>query len=61
MRYIQRGGDFSDFIQFCNTGNLLGVQEYIRLNPDTDISAENELAFRSACHFGNLDVAQWLL
>jgi ankyrin repeat protein len=61
MRYIQRGGDFNDFIQVCITGNLLEAQEYLRLNPDTDISAENELAFRSACHFGKLDVAQWLL
>jgi hypothetical protein len=54
-------GGTIEFISLCKRGNLLGAQEYLRLNPQTNISLRNHEAFRLACAFGHLNVARWLL
>lgn len=56
----QKGGNI-EFIDLCREGKLAEAQEYFRLNPDIDISLNNEAAFRYACGNGHLDVAKWLL
>ena len=33
----------------------------LEINPDIDISADNEYIFRCVCSHGHLDVAKWLL
>lgn len=46
----------------CKFGDLERVQELLpQVNPYSDISANGELAFISACSNGNLEVAQLLL
>ena len=49
------------FIELCKKGDLVGLQQLFQLNPDIDISSNNELSFRSACFNGHLLVCQWLL
>ncbi len=44
----------------CVRGDLEGAQPYYRDHPDINISRAEE-AFREACFYGHLDVAQWLL
>ena len=39
MTYKQKGGN-QDFIYLCSRGDLEGAQEYLRLNPRTNISAQ---------------------
>ena len=48
------------FIDLCKEGDLNGLQQLLQLNPDINISIYDELAFRYACYFGHLHVAQWL-
>ena len=48
------------FIEFCERGDLIQAQEYLRLNPTINVSIGNEYAFRYACIYGYLNVAQWL-
>jgi hypothetical protein len=37
------------------------AQWLFQIKPTIDISAENEFAFRHACYYGHLQVAQWLV
>ena len=48
------------FVNACRQGNLLLVKvlSYI---PFVDISTDNDFAFRMACAYGHLKLAQWLL
>lgn len=56
----QKGGN-NDFLNLCLKGDLDGAQEYLLLDPDINISAGDEFAFRGVCSKGYLAVAQWLL
>ena len=49
------------FIDFCIDGYLEGAKELLRMYPNINISASNELAFRQTCYYGQLEVAKWLL
>ena len=49
------------FIEFCKNGNLSEAQKTYLNNPNIDISANNEKAFRWTCFKGHLEVCQWLL
>ncbi len=51
------------FNNLCRIGDLDGAKEFLRLNPDIKISAENEFAFNLAyaCENEHLEVAKWLL
>ena len=51
----------TQFSYFCRDGNLEGAQELLLKNPNINISASKEFAFRLACLNGHLIVAQWLL
>ena len=42
-------------------GNLKEIQEFYNNNPSIDISADEEYIFCSACGYGLLEVAKWLL
>jgi ankyrin repeat protein len=42
-------------------GNLKEIQEFYNNNTSIDISADEEYVFRSACGYGLLEVAKWLL
>ena len=44
----------------CQNGHLKVAQWLLQINPNIDISAFDEIAFRSACRNGHLKVAQWL-
>jgi hypothetical protein len=45
----------------CRNGHLAVAQWLLEINPDVDISAMEEHAFRHTCKNGHLAVAQWLL
>jgi hypothetical protein len=49
------------FIDLCKTGDLDGAKEFLRLNPDINISYNYEEAFRYVCRYRHLEVAKWLL
>ena len=49
------------FINLCKKGDLIWLQQLLQLNPDINISAINDEAFRYTCANGHLHVAQWLL
>jgi hypothetical protein len=51
----------TQFIVLCIDGDLIGLKELLRVNPDINISADNEWAFRLTCLYGHLHVVQWLL
>ena len=53
--------DLCYFIELCYKGDLIGLKHLLQLNPDIDISADNEDAFGWACRNGHLHVCQWLL
>ena len=48
------------FHKLCIKGDLKETKEFLRLNPDINISAMNEEAFCRACSYGHLEVAKWL-
>jgi ankyrin repeat protein len=52
---------FIDFCLACYDGHLEIVQWLLSVNPDINISAENEYAFRCVCYRGHLEIARWLL
>ena len=49
------------FINLCKKGDLIWLQQLLKLNPEINISAINDEAFRYTCANGHLHVAQWLL
>ena len=49
------------FYLACKTGNLKEAKKILSKNPNIDISADDEYAFRFACINGHLELAQWLL
>ena len=42
-------------------GNLQSIQEFYNNNPNINNSSNDEYAFGSACSYGLLEVAKWLL
>ena len=63
MSSNQNIGDlYNLLIVACKFGDLERVQELLpKVNPFSDISANDELAFISACSNGNLEIAKLLL
>ena len=49
------------FIILIKTGNLEKVQDFYSLNTSLNISVNNEEPFRTACEYGYLHIAEWLL
>jgi hypothetical protein len=41
-------------------GNLDKAKKFLQENPNYDIHAYDELAFRSCCYYRHLDIAKWL-
>jgi len=62
MTSNQNIGDiYNLLVVACKFGDLERVQELLpQVNPLSDISANDELAFISACSNGNLEIAQLL-
>ena len=62
MTSNQNIGDiYNLLVVACKFGDLERVQELLpKVNPFSDISANDELAFISACSNGNLEIAQLL-
>ena len=52
---------FDEFITYIKTGRLDKAKEFYANHPDINISAGNEYAFRFACDYRHLEVAEWLL
>ncbi len=50
-----------EFINLIKEGELPKIQQYYNDHPNINISAKKECAFRSACEYGYLKVAKWLL
>jgi ankyrin repeat protein len=55
--------DYSNyyFAECCENGDLDGAQHALKMNPDIDISWNNNLPLSWACAEGQLDVVEWLL
>jgi len=49
------------FIELIKTGNLEKIQDFYSLNTSLNISVNNEEPFRTACEYGYLHIAEWLL
>jgi ankyrin repeat protein len=49
------------FIVLIKTGNLEKIQDFYSLNTSLNISVNNEEPFRTACEYGYLHIAEWLL
>lgn len=51
-------------MELCDSGDLIGSQEYLRLNPEVIIDAWNDMAFRHCCYKAHLkqylQIAKWL-
>ncbi len=43
-----------EFINYCENGDLINAKKYFEENPNIDIHAENEEAFRYSCWKGHL-------
>lgn len=48
------------FVDYCHNGHLEMAKQLLFKNPDIDISAYDEQAFRLSCQKGQLEVAKWL-
>jgi hypothetical protein len=48
------------FIYYCRNGDLINAKKYFEENPNINIHAWNDEAFRMSCCFGQLEVAKWL-
>ena len=53
--------DVNAFIDLCINGELQLAQEFYSINPELDISADNERSFKIVCENGYLEMAKWLL
>lgn len=55
----------NDFIDACAKGNLVIVQDLWNNDKESkqeiDLNARADLAFRTACGFGHLHIAKWLI
>lgn len=59
--YIIHNINQSLFINACLDGHLEAAKWIVSVNPNIDISCDNECAFTSACSRGYLELAKWLL
>jgi hypothetical protein len=50
--------DSPEFINYCKNGDLINAKKHYDENPNIDIHAKNEQAFRSSCGCGRLEVAK---
>ena len=50
-----------EFIRSCINGHLDIAKLILKIQPQINISAQNEYAFRGACSNGHLNIAKWLL
>jgi hypothetical protein len=48
------------FMNYCLNGDLINAKKYFEENPNIDIHADEEFAFRYSCDLGHLEVAKWL-
>ena len=48
------------FFATCSDGDIIAAKKLLNENPQINISVRDEEAFRSACHWGHLNVAEWL-
>jgi len=53
--------DINAFIDLCINGELELAQEFYSINPNIDISIDNERIFKIVCENGYLEMAKWLL
>ena len=53
--------DINAFIDLCINGELELAQEFYSINPELDISVDNERIFKIVCENGYLEMAKWLL
>ena len=53
--------DINAFIELCRYGELQLAQDFYSINPEIDISADNERSFKIVCENGYLEMAKWLL
>ena len=49
------------FINLCKWNYFDDAKNLIKLNPNIDISIDNEYAFRFACHNKRINIAKWLV
>jgi hypothetical protein len=52
--------DINAFINLCSAGELQLAQEFYSINPNIDISVDNERIFKIVCENGHLEMAKWL-
>ena len=60
MKDLDHNKAKSLFLKSCKKGALSIAKELLKSNPNIDIHAEDEKAFRYACYEDNLEVAQWI-
>ena len=53
--------DINAFIDLCINGELELAQDFLSINPEIDISVDNERIFKIVCENGYLEMAKWLL
>ena len=53
--------DINAFIDLCINGELVLAKEVYSINPEIDISTDNECIFKIVCENGHLEMAKWLL
>ena len=53
--------DINAFIELCINGELELAQDFYSINPEIDISVDNERIFKIVCKNGYLEMAKWLL
>ena len=53
--------DINAFIDLCRHGELELAKEFYSINPEIDISVDNERIFKIVCENGYLEMAKWLL
>ena len=51
----------TQFIKACKNGDLDKAKRILKDNPTLNIHACSDFAFRLACGYGHLNIAQWLI